>query len=59
MEVFKTIPATPLLEFHFPSSDNKKKKKKVKSEHENMRINMFGSRFTFLLLKITLDNFFF
>lgn len=57
MEVFKTIPATPLLEFHFPSSDNKKKKKKVKSEHENMRINMFGSRF--LLLKITLDIFFF
>lgn len=57
MEVFKTIPATPLLEFHSPSSDNKKKKKKVKSEHENMRINMFGSRFS--LLKITLDNFFF
>lgn len=59
MEVFKTIPATPLLEFHFPSSRQQEKKKKVKSEHENMRINMFGSRFTFLLLKITLDNFFF
>lgn len=52
MQILTAVPGPELLAFRFPSLNNCSEG--AKPEYENLRINTLGSRFTFLLLEITL-----